>query len=172
MNTAACIELGIIQRKQGLKGDVMVQLHQDVAGLDALKTLFIQIDHTLVPYGIEYLLPKDYKAVVKLQGIDDAKTAHDLKGLSIFVPQEALPQEATQALQLTKLMGYHVTDAQEGDIGFVQDIYTSPQQKLLAIDYQGQELLIPYHSDLVTHVDHEQRTIATQLPKGFIEAMY
>ena len=172
MNPETCTELGVIQRKQGLKGDVVAWLNQDVPQLDALQTLLIQIDHTLVPYCIEQLALQHRKAIIKLQGVDDPKVAHDLKGRAIFVPQAVLPPLSSPEVQLARLIGYQVMDVQEGSLGPVQDIYTPPQQQLLAIDYQGQELLIPYHEDIVTNVDHAQQNIVVQLPKGFIEASF
>jgi 16S rRNA processing protein RimM len=138
MNTTACIELGIIQRTQGLKGHVLAWLSHDVSHLDRLKNLFIQINHTLVPYCIEHVTTQHRKAIIKLQGVDDPQAAHQLKGRSIFVLREALPDLPPQEEHLERLIGYHVADVREGSLGIVQDIYTVPQQKLLAVDYQGQ----------------------------------
>lgn len=169
MNTTACIELGIIQRKHGLKGEVLVVLHQEVSDLDTLKNLFIQVDHTLVPYGVEQLSWQHQRAIIKLRGVNDPTVAHDLKGRSIFVPQEALPRLSGPSMLLEKLIGYQVVDVKEGELGPVQDIYQpSHHQQLLAVDYGGEELLIPYHEDIVTQIDHSQQTIQVQLPKGFI----
>jgi len=64
-----------------------------------------------------------------------------------------------------------MADIWEGSLGTEQAFYTPLQQSLLSIDYQGQELLAPYHEAIVTHVDHEQQTITVQLPRGFIKAM-
>ncbi len=172
MNTAAYINLGIIQRGQGLRGNVVVRLNQDVSHLDSLSTLLIQINHTLVPYCVEQFSCQHRKMILKLQGVDNPKAAHHLQGYSILVPQELLLQLSPQEAHLDRLLGYHVEDIQEGSLGTVQAIYTPSQQSLLAIDYQGQELLVPYHDAIVTHVNHEQKTIAVQLPNGFIDAMY
>ncbi len=172
MNTAAYIELGIIQRRKGLRGSVVVRLNHDVPHLDSLSTLFIQINHTLVPYCIEQLSCQDRKAIIKLQGIDDPDAAHALQGCSILVPSGELPQLAPQSTYLDRLIGYHVMDVREGSLGAVQAVYAPSQQKLLVIDYQGQELLVPYHEAIVTHVDHGQQTIVVRLPNGFIKAMY
>lgn len=173
MNTTAYIELGIIQRRQGLRGSVVVRLyHDDVPQLDSLSALFIRINHTLVPYGIEQLSCQHRKAIVKLQGIDDPDAAHNLQGCSILVPPGVLPQLSPQAASTDKLLGYHVMDVRAGNLGTVQAVCAPSRQKLLVIDYQGRELLVPYHDAIVTHVDHGQQTIVVQLPNGFIKAMY
>ena len=172
MNTTAHIEVGIIQRKQGLKGNVVARFNHDMSHLNGLSTLFIQINHTLVPYRVEQLSCQHRKAVIKLQGVDDPTAAHYLQGRCIFMPQGALPQASAQAGCLDGLLGYHVVDGKKGGLGVVQAVYAPTQQRLLAVDYQGRELLVPYHEDIVVRVDHEQQTIAVQLPNGFIEAMY
>jgi 16S rRNA processing protein RimM len=172
MNTTAYIELGIIKRRQGLRGSVVVRLYHDVLQLGSLSALFIQINHTLVPYCIEQLSCQDRKAIIKLQGVDDPDAARGLQGCSIFVPPGALPQLFLQAASVDKLLGYHVMDVREGRLGTVQAVCAPSWQKLLVIDYQGQELLVPYHDDIVTHVDHGKETIVVELPNGFIKATY
>lgn len=172
MNQASCIEVGIIQRKQGLQGAVIARLHQDFPQLAQLQGIFVQRGHTLVPYGIAQLSLQHQRAIIKLQGIDDATAAHDLKGCAIFVPQEVLPALPDSSAQLTRLIGYQVVDNQEGRLGILQAIYQPAQQQLLAVDYAGKELLIPYHEDIVTDVDHSQQHVLVKLPKGFIASSF
>lgn len=173
MCTETHIQLGVIQQTKGLKGELIALLHQEAAQLPTLKTLFIQIDHTLVPYGVEYVVLKRQKILIKLQGVDSPKSAHNLKGSAIFVLREELPLlSASDDQQLTRMIGYHVADVQEGNLGIVQAIYPLPQQKILAIDYRGKELLIPYHEDIVDCVDHAQQSIIVHLPKDFIAASF
>lgn len=157
MSKASCIELGVIQRKQGLQGAVVARLHQEVPRLDTLKSLFVQINHTLVPYGIEQFSLQHGRAIIKLQGVNDATTAHDLKGCAVFIPREALPELSDSSAQLTQLIGYQVVGVKEGHLGMLQDIYQPAQQYLLAVDYHDQELLIPYHEDIVTDIDHDEK---------------
>ncbi len=171
MNTETYINLGVIQQVQGLKGNLVALLNHDISTLK-LEAIFIQIDHTLVPYLVERLSSQFPKAVIKLQGVDGPEKAYLLKGSPIFVPREALPLRSDPEEQLERLIGYCVVDIQEGSLGIVQDIYAPPQQILLAVNYQGRELLIPYHKELITHVDHEQGKVSVHLPAGFIQAAY
>lgn len=172
MDEISYTSIGIIQRKQGLQGAVVVLLHQEGFQLGAVKGLFVQIDHTLVPYGIEQLSLQHHRAIIKLQGVDSPTAAHDLKGCSIFVPQEALPKLSDASVQIERLIGYQVLDVQQGGLGIVQGVYSLPQQQLLGVDYGGKELLIPYHKDIVTNADHSQKSIQVQLPKGFIASAF
>ena len=172
MNTTRYIELGKIQRVQGLQGKLVVRLNHDIPHLNSLSSLFIRINHTLVPYRIEQLFWQRHKVILKLQGVDDLEAAHYLQGRYMLILQEMLSQLSPQGAHLVdRLLGYHVVNAHEDRLGVVQAIYKPAQQKLLAIDCRGKELLVPYHEDIVTHVDHAQQTITVQLPNGYIETM-
>ncbi|MCU0317805.1 MAG: ribosome maturation factor RimM [Amoebophilaceae bacterium] len=172
MDTEAYAILGVVRRRQGLKGNVVAWFNHDVTHPDNLSMLFIQINHTLVPYRVERLSCQYRKAIIKLQGVDDPASANYLQGRSMFVLREDLPQLFPQVAHLDRLLGYHVADVREGDLGVVRAIYAPSQQRLLAIDYCGRELLVPYHEAIVIYVNHEQKTITLQLPDGFIEAVY
>ena len=171
IDTTGYVELGIIQRKKGLKGDLVVLFDRDITQLDALQGLFIQIEHTLVPYRVAQLSLQHHKVIVKLQGVDTPEEAHYLQGRAFFVPEDTLAQLAPKEVYLQQLIGYHVVDNKEGKLGKVATIYSLPQQHLLAVDYLGQKLHIPYHEDIVKQVDDKKKRIAVQLPPGFIEAM-
>ena len=172
MDPTEYIELGVIQRRQGLRGNLMVKLYDGIRDLGGLSSLFVRIDHTLVPYGIERFFWQHRKAILKFVGVDDPKTAHDLQSRSVFALQGILPQFSPPKAHVDKILGYHVLDVREGNLGTVQAIYVPSQQKLLAIAYRGQELLIPYHEDIVTHIDHTHQTVTVHLPSGFIKSMY
>jgi 16S rRNA processing protein RimM len=164
------IEIGVIQRKHGLKGEVRVLFHQQVPLLAKMHALFVQMGHTLVPYGITHLTLQQGKAIVKLQGVDHANSAHALQGKAVFALSGTLTHSMHAHPKPHNLVGYQVVDVQEGYLGTVQAIYTPSLQQLLAVDYQGKELLIPNHEAIIKDVVHAQRNVTVQLPAGFIEA--
>ncbi|MHA7877428.1 MAG: ribosome maturation factor RimM [Bacteroidota bacterium] len=170
-NTTGYIALGIIQRRQGLQGNLIIKLEHAIRDLDGINSLFIQIDYTFVPYGVERFFWQHRKAILKLEGVDDPQAAYSLQGQTIFIAQDTLAQLSPQGADTNTLLGYHVVDFQEGDLGTVKAIYTPFQQKILVIAYQNQELLVPYHKDIVTYIDHMQRRLFVHLPHGFIQAM-
>ena len=170
MDATPHIELGVIQGKHGLKGAVVVLLHPDVPELTKLRTLFVQIGPTLVPYGIVHLTLRRCKAVMKLQGVDSPDGAQALRGNIVFIALGIRSYLARASMCPSSLLGYQVVDAQEGFLGTVQALYAPSQQQLLAIDYQGKELLIPYHKAIIKGVNRVHCCVTVQLPVGFIEA--
>lgn len=172
MDKTAYTRLGVIQRAQGLKGHVMALLEHDVGPLDSIKTFFIQIDHTLVPYGVEqYTLRNHRTAIIKFQDVDDPTTAYYLKGKALFVQQSILPHHVEAEDKLQGLIGYQVVDVEIGSLGSVQRIDTFPLQKLLVVRYLAHELLVPYNETIIKHTDQDRRQIIVQLPPGFLDAL-
>ena len=172
MDTTDYTKLGVIQRVQGPKGHVMALLEHDTGSLGSIETFFIQIDHTLVPYGVEHCTLRNHQAaIIKFQDVDDPTTAHQLKGRALFALQDILPQHVVAEDQRRGLIGYQVVDVEKGSLGPVQRIDTFPLQKLLAVRYLARELLIPYNEAIIKHIDQDQRQIIVHLPPGFLHAL-
>ena len=51
----------------------------------------------------------------------------------------------------------------------VENFYELPQQDMLAMRYQGQEVLLPVVDELVTHADHGQKELYVNLPDGLLD---
>jgi len=166
----AYTELGVIHRAKGLQGEMVVLLHHALTGVESLPALFVQMEHTLVPYQLAKWVLKHQQALLKLQGVHDRQAAYHLKGRSIFALRAHLPTLPTFQVLLTELVDYSVVDTAIGPLGCVQDVYTTPFQQLLAVDYQGKELLIPYHEAIVKQIAHSAQCITVKLPPGFLKA--
>jgi 16S rRNA processing protein RimM len=165
------IELGVIKRVQGLKGRVVALLDFPLDSLDQVETVFIQLDHTLVPYRVGYCQLIGDQAIMKFQGIDDRTMAYSLKGKTLLIREEDLPGQAVAEESIPSLVGYQVADIQQGALGIVERIEHFPWQELLVVNYLSKELLIPYHEKLIQDIDHASKQIVVDLPAGFIEAV-
>ncbi len=156
----------------GLKGDLWVILHRTLPLIDALDTVFIQVAHTRVPYKLEYLTYKyEKKAIMKLKHVHTAKVASSLYGKRILIADKML-SPTIEHVEVTpeKLLNYSVIDKQEGELGHVINVYTPEHHWLIAVEYQGEELLIPYHQAIIKEVLHLKNVIMVNLPEGFLKA--
>lgn len=167
----AYMRLGVIKRVRGLQGHLIALLEKQVASLGAVDTLFIQLGHTLVPYTLAHYTLQNHQILIKLQAVNDSATAYQLKGRAFFASRDALPQQVVEQELLQGLQGYQVVDVVRGELGAVQQVDTLPLQALLVVNYQAQELLIPYHEGIIQQIDHSQQRIVVHLPPGLIEAL-
>jgi 16S rRNA processing protein RimM len=170
MNKEDCYELGYIAKPVGLNGELAVLLDVDMADdYEDLESVLIEINGSLVPYIIEEVKFKGNKISFVLEDIDTLEKAEKLRGKKLFLPLEELPELGEGAFYLHELIGYEVKDKHKGTIGQVKLIYNLPAQDLLAVDYKGIEVMIPTHQDIMLSVEHEEKTIWVNLPKGLLE---
>ncbi|MGO8609895.1 ribosome maturation factor RimM, partial [Rhizobium johnstonii] len=67
------------------------------------------------------------------------------------------------------VVGFTVMDEQLGELGTVETFYELPQQDVLSMRYQGQEVLIPVADELILHADQQARKLYVKLPEGLLE---
>ncbi|MCR5888859.1 ribosome maturation factor RimM [Hymenobacter sp. J193] len=169
-----CYELGSIVKPHGLKGFVVAAL--DVDDLDAyrkVKSVLLELPTApgkLTPYAIEKLTPQsEARALVKFQGIDRIEDAEPLRNAKLWRPLAELPALAADQFYFHDVIGFTVIDEELGELGTVETFYELPQQDVLSMRYQGQEVLIPVADELISHADQATRTLHVKLPAGLLD---
>ncbi|UOQ65372.1 ribosome maturation factor RimM [Hymenobacter volaticus] len=169
-----CYLLGSIGKPHGLKGFVVAFL--DVDDLDAyrkVKSVLLEMPTApgkLTTYEVEKLQPQaENRALLKLKGIDRIEEAEPLRNAKLYRPLEALPQLEEDQFYFHDVIGFTVVDEQLGQLGVVETFYELPQQDLLAMRYQGQEVLIPVVDELISRADQAGKKLYVQLPEGLLD---
>jgi 16S rRNA processing protein RimM len=163
--------LGYIVRTHGTKGDVTIHLDvdypEDYAEVDSI---FVEIKGELVPYFVEDMnIQKQNKAIVRLEDVDSIEQAQALVGNALYMPIEELEDLGEGGFYYHQIQGYTVVDEVMGELGIIRAIYTPNTQDLIAMDYQGSEVLIPIVDDIVLSADHEKKQVRVKLPEGLLE---
>ncbi|MBL6449772.1 16S rRNA processing protein RimM [Fulvivirga sp. 29W222] len=170
MNVGECFQLGYVIKKHGLSGEVSIILDVDVPHeYQELESVFVEINDKLVPFFIESISIKGNKAIVRFEDVNTLEQADELKGKGLFLPLSMLPELDDDKFYYHQVMGYHVIDTTAGDVGVIVDVYTSPNQDLLAIDHRGKEVLVPINDEIIGKVDHEKSTLNVNLPEGLLD---
>lgn len=170
MHIDECFQLGYVIKRHGLSGEVSILLDVDIPqAYQELESVFVEINDKLVPFFIESLSLKGNKAIVRFEDVDTADQAESLRGHKLFLPLKALPGLGEGQFYYHDIIGYQVVDAASGVVGEVKDVYASPNQDLLAVDYQGKEILIPINDEIVQKADHTAREVRVTLPEGLLD---
>ena len=170
MNIGECFHLGYVIKKHGLSGEVNILLDVDMPQqYQEMESVFVEINDKLVPFFIESISIKGNKAIVRFEDVNTAEQADDLRGKGLFLPLSFLPDLGEGKFYYHEIMQYHVVDKVHGDIGTVKDIYTSPNQDLLAVDHNNKEVLIPINDEIIGEVDHDQKVLHVSLPEGLLD---
>ena len=165
-----CFELGYLTRTKGLRGELQAFLDvDDPSYYQNLDSILISIDHELVPFAVEHITIQGAIGVLKLEGIDHIDQASELKSHKLHLPLTSLPQLKPHQFYFHDLVNYTIVDQKIGELGTISRIYNLPNNDLFAIEYQGKEVLIPIHNDLIQRVDKDKETVTVSIPDGLLD---
>ena len=164
-------QLGKIVRTFGSKGEVVFQIDAELfSRIKKLESVYLKINENLVPFFIELIQPKAKgQAMVKFLDVDCTEDASLLAGCDIFIPTAMVPKQKGAQINSVEIEGYTVIDANRGETGTVRAVLEMPQQALLAIDFNGKEILVPIVDEIVKKIDSKTKTIYIEAPEGLIE---
>ena len=170
MKVEDCFEFGYVAKLHGYKGEVVLVLDvDDPSAYKSLDSVFVQLKGKLVPYFVEALRLQGDKATVKLEDVDSQEAAQALVGNALFLPLSKLPQLAEDQFYYHEIIGYRLVDATLGPLGEVTDVYELPQQAVIAMNYQGKEVLVPISDEIVLKANHARRELEVNLPEGLLD---
>ena len=170
MNIDECYQLGHVIKTHGLKGEVNIFLDVDhPSEYQELGSVFVEINQKLVPFFIESIQLKGNKALVKFEDVDSLEEAEELQSKRIYRPLTSLPGLDEDQFYYHEIIGYQVKDVKGEKLGVVKNVYTSGAQDLLAIAYQGKEILIPVADEILKKVDRDQEMLEVAIPEGLLE---
>lgn len=163
-------KIGYVLKPHGLKGEVTVSLDEvDPGDLAGIGTVFLEKNNRLEPYFVESLSGTGSKAFLKVEDIDTPESAQGISKRSIYLPKAARPKSARGQFYDDEVIDFDVTDAQLGAIGKVVGVMKAGANRLLVLDYQGKEVLIPVNSPFIKSINKSKRQISVDLPEGFLD---
>ncbi|MBF9142040.1 ribosome maturation factor RimM [Hymenobacter properus] len=167
-------QLGYILKTHGLRGHVAAHFDvDDVADYLKLKKVYLALPAAptkLVEHKVEKVQSQSgNRVLLKLHGIDRIEEAEPLRGSQLYLPLAELPELEDDQFYFHDVIGFTVVDENLGELGTVENFYELPQQDMLAMRYQGQEVLIPVVDELVSHADHEKKQVHVKLPEGLLD---
>lgn len=156
------IAVGKIGKPHGIKGEITV--HWDVEiDVDNLKSIFIEIDNTPVPYLVEYCKVLPNKFIIKLKTLSGIEDARRLTNKIVLVKEENLIiDEKYHWLHFT------VIDINKNvEIGKITDWITNGNAEWIMVRSQKfKEILLPLHEDLIVNIDKENKILYYRAIEG------
>jgi 16S rRNA processing protein RimM len=171
MNIDACYQLGYIVRTHGVKGQVVAFFDVDYPeDYEELESVFLQLSGKLVPFFIDALdIQPNGRIIIKFEDVDSIVEAEKLKNIALYLPLDQLPELDEDQFYFHEVIGYTVVDEQLGELGTIREIYEMPYQDLMAMDYQGVEVLIPVQDELILRADKAAQKLFVNLPEGLVD---
>ena len=172
MRVADCYQLGYVIKTHGLHGELSILLDVDFPdAYENLESVFVASagSETLVPFFVEHLAVRQNKALIKFEEVDTIEQAEGLLKAQLYLPLASLPALEGDQYYYHEIIGFTVTDEQQGALGTVQDVYESTGQDMIVMQYQEKEVLIPINDDIVQRVDKAQSLVHVTLPEGLLD---
>ncbi len=172
MDADACFQLGYIKATHGLKGEVQLVLDVDQpSNYYKLESVFLDQrgDGTLVPFFVEYIRAQGEKLIVKFEEVNHQLQAKSLIGSTVHLPLDLLPPLSGTSYYFHEIIGCRVLDMHRGELGTVTCIYDQGPQRLVGMEYQGHEVLIPFTEEIIRSLDRDSGAVLVNLPEGLLE---
>lgn len=170
MNINACFKVGYIMKPHGLKGEVTLSLDPDFPGDNAaVDTLFIERQNRLVPYFIESISVRGDKAFVKFEEIDTPESANAISKSPVYLPKEMREKSGRGEFYDDEVIGFEVSDGELGVLGKIIEVVAAGPNRLLSVDYNGKEILIPVNGPFINSINKTKKKVLVSLPEGFLD---
>jgi 16S rRNA processing protein RimM len=167
MNKQDCYSIGYISKTHGLKGEVTTVITEPIE-LDSVESVFIELKGSLVPYFIQSVSDRGDKAFIKFDDVNTAEQAAALKGSALWLSKTVRPSLRRGEFYNDEVVGFMVEDATEGKLGLLTQVIQSGPSRLLEIDYNGKDVLIPINGPFIKSVNKSKKLIKVSLPEGFL----
>lgn len=165
-----CYKIGFIMKPHGLKGQLTIAIDPEAPeDLSSVENIFIEVRERLLPYFVESISVKGNKAFLKLEDVDTLEEAQRISKAAIFLPKSERPRSGRGEFYDDEVIGFEVSDSAVGVLGNITEVVQAGPNKLLSVNYNEREVLIPLNSPFIDSINKSRKKIAVTLPDGFLE---
>jgi len=163
-----------LKKPHGLKGEVVVwSLTDDPEEAFAIGRELQPIDEDGNPTGdpvlIERCRPFHREWLLKFEGVADRTTLEGWRQRLFGVRAAALRPPGDDELYVHEVPGTKVTVG-GAEVGVAREVVDLPGGgRLLAVEVNGREVLVPFRKPIVTRIDRKARVIELDPPDGLLE---
>lgn len=163
--------VGEIHRAHGLRGEVKVEVHSDIAERFDRGQELLLVEGRRPPRRLRVRSSRPAKGglLVGFEGISDRDQAEALRGARLEVEATDVPEPPDGFYYYFQLQGCRCVDAELGELGEVVDVVEDGGGVLLEVAQLDEKLLLPFVDAFLVQVDIEGRRIDWKLPPGLVE---
>lgn len=170
MSMEETLEIGVITKPHGIRGEVKVKLHFE--GSDALdvasKVQLVHADGKRSWHGIDHARASGKGMLLALEGVATMNDAEALRGVTVHVLRSELPALEEGEYYLADLVGCTVYSS-GAPLGVVREVRPDPSIDTLVIETPSGEILEQPVSDAwVGPVDVAQKRVELLNEDGLI----
>lgn len=171
MKVEDCFYFGKVGKPKGFKGEVNIIIDNDSPiEPESLDSVYVLIGRKLVSYPLShYKLNPKGNALGKFEGLNSDDDINRIKNLSLYLPKEMLPELDSEEFYMHELVGCTLFDQQKGEIGEITEINNQTAQTIMFVEYQNEEIIIPFVDDFIVEINTDEKKVVFDLPEGIID---
>lgn len=160
--------IGKLGKAHGVKGEVTMQVEDDIFDRVDAEYLVLELDGIMVPFFMEeYRFKSDETALIKFEDIDTQERAKELTGTLVYFPRAAAEEADDGELSYAQLVGYTLVDANTNNaVGEIDSVDETTMNIMFELT-DGR--LIPASEELIVGIDTDKHIIALNLPEGILD---
>lgn len=162
---------GVVIGTHGLRGDLKVRPLTEGSDVlaDATEIFLRKAGRAVSSHVPARVVTHKGLVLLRLEGFEHINRVEDLVGSDVLMRLEELSGLEDDEFYWFELQGVQVTDARLGDLGTLEDMFTTPAHDVYVVQGRFGEVLIPAVEQFVREVDTEARRMLVDLPQGLVD---
>lgn len=161
---------GVVAGTHGLKGDLKVRPSSgDSDSLLEAPEIFLRRGKDVpVRHRPARVTAHKGNILLRLQGLESIEAVQPLVGCEVLMRYGDLPDLADDEFYWFEIEGLTVVDQTRGEIGILEDMFSTAAHDIYVVRGRLGEILIPAVDEFVLEVDQEERRMTVDLPEGLV----
>lgn len=171
------VPVATVNKTHGIHGELSVTVDPDIR-LDVDSCVITPMEGIFTPFFISAIRPRTADTfLIRLDGVDSDSAAEQFVGAELYVKASDISDSnetdeghGDDGFFAAALIGSTLTDTDGTVAGEITDIDTTTPNTLLIVRRpDGDTLLVPLASDLITSYDPEREILTMDIPSGLLD---
>lgn len=167
------VAVGVITSSHGVSGHIKIRTEDFSVEIEKGTWCFVEIQKKPVPFFVEDGWGGDGFLILKLKGVDSPEEIGFFRSKILLLSRADLKIKDEEVEEITGprlWMGFDVLNEEDVRIGAITRVIDNSGQWLLELDNgSSNEILVPYHTDLLIHKDEQKGLVKLQIPEGLLD---
>ena len=161
------VEVGYVSRAHGVMGELRVVLHSPDEGLpESVEKIRLKKGQDSKKYVIEQARSTKDALLLRLMGVGSREAAAALKGFTLEVEEDQLPEVEGREHYLFEVVGAPVVAPSGEAHGTIESFLHTSAHPIAVLRHQGRERLVPWVEDFFVSFDREAASVVMEVPEG------
>ncbi|MCC6818675.1 MAG: hypothetical protein IT245_07280 [Bacteroidia bacterium] len=152
-------KVGFVLKTHGYSGHLRVEFHEN--DFDLKDFILFLINDKFVPFRIESF--NKNSGILKLKDFDSVDAVTQFLSLPIVELIDVVDSS------LPNFIGYNLHDSISGLEYPILNVIDMPGQTLLEFRCQYKDVLLPFHEDIISEINHDSKIIYATFPDGILD---